>query len=219
MPKRAHLAVKLAKQATQDALADRLREAYGAGKGKGKSVEVQLRDQTAQLDIFTLKGLSTGLRDWIWTLFEQNMRTLYERSAEGYDPAEKRQELCHPDSRFLILYSPTSADKPVGYCIFRFDTEETASDDDDELYDVAYCYELQVDPAGQRRGAGRLLMEALERIAKAWKMDKAMLTVFKANRDAILFYEKLGYTEDEVDPGNFGLDDAVDYWIMSKTVS
>lgn len=62
----------------------------------------------------------------------------YEHSSEGYDPAEKRQELFHPDSRFLILYSPTSADKPVGYCIFRFDTEETASDDDEELYDVAY---------------------------------------------------------------------------------
>lgn len=62
----------------------------------------------------------------------------YEQSSEGYDPAEKREELFHPDSRFLILYSPTSSDTPTGYCVFRFDTEETASDDDDELYDVAY---------------------------------------------------------------------------------
>ncbi|GEM06351.1 N-acetyltransferase [Rhodotorula toruloides] len=217
MPKRAHLAVTLAKQASQVALGDKLRDSYGAGKGKGKSVEVQLRDQTARLDVLTPKGLSAALRDWIWTLFEQNMRTLYETSSEGYNPAEKRNELFHPDSRFLILYTPALADKPIGYCIFRFDTEETASDDDDELYDVAY--ELQVDPAGQRQGVGRVLMEALERIAKAWKMDKTMLTVFKANREAILFYEKTGYTEDEVDPGNFGLDDDVDYWIMSKTIS
>lgn len=33
-------------QATQDTLADRLRTAYGVGKGKGTTVEVQLRDQT-----------------------------------------------------------------------------------------------------------------------------------------------------------------------------
>jgi GNAT superfamily N-acetyltransferase len=40
-------------------------------------------------------------------------------------------------------------------------------------------YELQVEPKHRGRGAGKLLMEMLFHIAKDWKMDKVMLTVFK----------------------------------------
>lgn len=92
---------------------------------------------------------------------------------------------------------------PLGYCIFRFDTEETASEDedDDDLCDVAYwcvvhlksersgrqlirtwitrSYELQIEPGAQRQGVGRILMDALGRLAGAFKMDKTMLTAFK----------------------------------------
>ncbi|TNY21068.1 hypothetical protein DMC30DRAFT_395889, partial [Rhodotorula diobovata] len=96
--------------------------------------------------------------------------------------------------------------------------EETASEDDDELCDVAYCYELQVEAAHQGSGAGRVLMDALERLARASKMDKAMLTVFKANQQALTFYEKIGYGEDEIDPGRFGVED-VAYKILSKNVA
>lgn len=68
----------------------------------------------------------------------------YEATEEGYDAKEKRDELFHRDSRFLVLYPSPAADRaadpatPLGYCIFRFDTEETASEDEDELCDVAY---------------------------------------------------------------------------------
>lgn len=62
----------------------------------------------------------------------------YERSAEGYDAQEKRTELFHPESRFLIVRQ--GSDPPLGYCIFRFDTEETASEEEgeDDMCDVVY---------------------------------------------------------------------------------
>lgn len=71
----------------------------------------------------------------------------YEAQQDGYDAEEKRAEIFHPNSRFLVLWpSPppapaaggASRPTPLGYCIFRFDMEETASEDDDELCDVAY---------------------------------------------------------------------------------
>ncbi|GJN91689.1 hypothetical protein Rhopal_004712-T1 [Rhodotorula paludigena] len=204
MAKRAHLAVKLANQS--------------------KQLEVALRDSSARLEVHTSKTLAPATTNWIWELFERNMRSLYEATEEGYDAKEKRDELFHRDSRFLVLYPGPAADgaadpaTPLGYCIFRFDTEETASEDEDELCDVAYSYELQVDESARGRGVGRVLMEALERLATTFKMDKTMLTVFKANTSAILFYEKLGYREDEIDPGCFGVED-VEYWIMSKACS
>ncbi|BGP12826.1 hypothetical protein JCM10213_008087 [Rhodosporidiobolus nylandii] len=226
MPSRPHLAVKLARQATPDDLAARLRDIYGVQGGKGKRVEVELKaGERAQLGVTNTKGLTVAEKSWIWELFESNMKALYESSAGGYDPAEKRTELFHAESRFLLLYpSPSAAStaekaaNPLGYCIFRFDTEETDSEDDNELCDVAYSYELQVDAAAQGRGAGKALMDALERLAKAYKMDKTMLTVFKHNKQAVGFYEKTGYDKDEIDPSVYGVDD-VDYMILSKDCS
>ncbi|GAA6047257.1 hypothetical protein JCM3770_001852 [Rhodotorula araucariae] len=223
MPRRTHLAVRLANQATPDTLLDRLRDSYGHTGAKGNHIEVPRQEQPAFLQVHTTKTLPLSIKDWAWDLFERNMRSFYEATEEGYNAAEKRAELFHPDSRFLVLFpsAPSSTappPTPLGCCIFRFDTEETASEDDEELCDVAYCYELQVEAATQGKGVGRVLMDALDRLAGAFKMDKTMLTVFKANRPAILFYEKLGYTEDEIDPGTFGVED-VEYWILSKPCS
>lgn len=40
-------------------------------------------------------------------------------------------------------------------------------------------YELQIDSESHRLGAGKLLMQALNRIGLQMKMDKTILTVFK----------------------------------------
>ncbi|GAA5864487.1 hypothetical protein JCM3774_005143 [Rhodotorula dairenensis] len=219
MSGRAHLAVKRASEARAEALADKLRTAYKDSKGKGKQVHVPWRQETAVIDVSRDTHLSEADREWIWTLFERNMRSLYERSTEGYDSEEKRAELFHPDARFLLLrrVADSSTSPGLGYCIFRFDTEETDAEEDgeDDLCDVAYCYELQIETAHQKQGVGRLLMDALERLARAYKMDKTMLTAFKNNSDAIAFYRRIGFATDEVDPSQYGIDD-VDYIILSK---
>ncbi|POY71444.1 GNAT family acetyltransferase [Rhodotorula taiwanensis] len=244
MPEHAHLAVKIAREAAAEALADRLRSAYNDTHGRGKDVRQIRGAVTSLITVETFATISEEEKDWVWRLFEGNMRSLYEASSEGYDANEKRSELFHPESRFLTLRQDTRP--PLGYCIFRFDTEETASEDedDDDLCDVAYCYELQIEPGAQRQGIGRILMDALGRLAGAFKMDKTMLTAFKHNSDAVTFYKRLGsvdrqadadvrrlrvqslrltslrtatrFETDEVDPSQYGIDD-VDYVILSKS--
>lgn len=44
---------------------------------------------------------------------------------------------------------------------------------------ITRSYELQIEPGGQMQGVGRILMDALGRLAGAFQMDKTMLTAFK----------------------------------------
>ncbi|WVR06463.1 hypothetical protein IAU60_003494 [Kwoniella sp. DSM 27419] len=88
-------------------------------------------------------------------------------------------------------------DQLLGFCSFRFDTEETLSDRDAE---VAYCYELQLRPDTRGSGLGKLLISTLEGIGCRRGLDKVMLTCLKRNTLALTFYTKQGYTPDEIDP-------------------
>jgi len=58
----------------------------------------------------------------------------YEVSHDGWDPEEKRKELFDRESRFIVLRADGSS-PPLGFTIFRFDTEETK---DVEEADVVY---------------------------------------------------------------------------------
>ncbi|KAK4050519.1 hypothetical protein OIO90_005102 [Microbotryomycetes sp. JL221] len=160
-------------------------------------------------------SLPGELRDWMWILFKDNMQDHYESSKQGFDAEEKQRELFHPASRFFVARdsSTNSRDaQPLGYTIFRYDTEETSSEDD---ADVVYCYELQLVSASRRKGVGTLLSELLLQTGKDFRMDKVMLTVFSSNRNAISFYEHVGFTTDEIDPSRYGEADA-DYKILSR---
>lgn len=65
----------------------------------------------------------------------------------------------------------------MAYVMFRFDEEETTTD---RMADIIYCYELQVEDSSKSRGAGRVLMDAVNRLSKIWNMEKVMITVFKS---------------------------------------
>lgn len=82
--------------------------------------------------------------------------------------------------------------------------------DVEEGEEVLYCYELHTVDSARRLGLGRLLMSALERVAMRTHMAKVMLTVFKANDAACVFYTRLQYEEDENSPAG------ADYLILSK---
>ncbi|GAA5896700.1 GNAT family N-acetyltransferase [Sporobolomyces salmoneus] len=221
MVRRSHIAVKLARNASPRDLTQKLATSSGATAGKETSIEVPLRESSARLEVYNLKTLPLELRKWIWDLFVRNMQSLYESSEDGWNPDEKRKELFHSESRFFILRSletgPTVTEKKkqeegfLGYTVFRFDTEDTAGE---EEADVVYCYELQVEPDAAGRGVGRVLMDTLDRIGRETKMDKTMLTVFKANEPAVAFYEKIGFTIDEIDPSNYN--EQADYKILSR---
>lgn len=91
----------------------------------------------------------------IWTVFEANMRALYE-DAGAWDPAAKRAELFDTASRFLVAVAAGDgrdtrrstrlrADALCGYVMWRFDVDDVAAgdaaaDDGDAQIEVAYWY-------------------------------------------------------------------------------
>ncbi|KAI0734545.1 acyl-CoA N-acyltransferase [Fomitopsis betulina] len=161
--------------------------------------------------------LSEGLRREIWATLENNMKELYTQSSFGWNPEKKQAELFHESSRFLLARklpepgsSSESAPSTVAYSMFRFEREEKQ--------DVIYCYELQVHQDLRRAGLGKHLMRHLVSISKGWKMEKIMLTVFKANHVACNFYKAIGFELDPTSPEYYDDDEDTedyDYEILS----
>uniref|UniRef100_A0A0N5A8E0 N-alpha-acetyltransferase 40 n=1 Tax=Syphacia muris TaxID=451379 RepID=A0A0N5A8E0_9BILA len=147
--------------------------------------------------------------DWVFGLFVENMRSLYEMSQWGFDPNSKKQELYATTSRYII--ANIGNDKPIAYCHYRFDM--------DNGFAVVYCYEIQVEKEFQAHGLGTALIEILEAIGKKQVfscrtlMDKVMATVFAFNEKSLGFFHKLGFVADVTCPD---AEQDVDYLILSK---
>jgi len=58
-----------------------------------------------------------------------------------------------------------------------------------------YLVDMAVAPGVQRRGIGRLLLEAAVRTAEGWKADAIRLDAYDHPAGAGPFYEKCGFTE------------------------
>ncbi|KAG9327593.1 hypothetical protein KVV02_003838 [Mortierella alpina] len=165
---------------------------------------------------FHIDDLSPTLRSFTMDLVESNMKALYMSSKDGWCREDKEDEMQDITSRYLVTFH---GEKPVGMVHFQFVEEETMTDRDAE---VAYCFEIQVVPEYQRRGIGAHLISLLEAIGRATQMEKVMLTVFKANKNAIKFYtDQLHYAYDEISPCvclTRGRASRFDYEILSKTL-
>ncbi|KAI8977452.1 hypothetical protein BDF20DRAFT_906474 [Mycotypha africana] len=104
------------------------------------------------------------------------------------------------EARYLIARSVTNKDDLKGFLLFQMVQEELM--DEDMMANCTYCYELQLTENARNHGLGEFLMNLLYQIGCYWKMDKVMLTVFKANEGAFKFYtKKLGFKLDEISPG------------------
>lgn len=213
--------------------------ATGTVKNANKASATRLQDSVPSprtinsepytFEVFTAPSLSAAHRTAVWRIFEDNMRTKYTASSFGWDPPQKKRELFHKDSRFILAHS--SPGELVAYTMFRFDTEEDAIGEEDP---VVYCYELQVSSNARKLGLGAALMRDLESLGRDWKMRKVMLTCFLTNVDAMAFYKRVGFAVDPVSPSqqqasNSNEDDEwvdegsseapADYEILSKTIS
>lgn len=77
-----------------------------------------------------------------------------------------------------------------------------------------FCsYEMQVDKEYQRKGIGRFIMNALEKMARHYQMEKLILTVLTNNENSHTFFKGLGFSLDDTSP------DAAEntgYQILSK---
>lgn len=145
----------------------------------------------------------------------------YEASSMGWSPAKKWKEMRLPDLRYIVLKRKED-DKSLdwlpdveGFLSFMLTYEDG--------YEVIYCYEIHLSPQLRGTGLGKWLMEMMEEVGKKARVEKAMLTVFKANKAAMTFYERLGYKEDEYSPRPRKLRGGVvkepDYMILSKRLA
>lgn len=120
------------------------------------------------------------------------MNCSYEASSDGYNPAEKREELFHVNARFVCAHTQDTTPRLAGFAIWRFDMD---GEDEVEVPVVYWCaqltsssvdltltsrsYEVQVAAEVAGKGIGRRLMDVLALMAKAYNLDKVVLTVFK----------------------------------------
>ena len=58
-----------------------------------------------------------------------------------------------------------------------------------------YLLDMAVDPAAQRLGVGRFLLDEAERVARAWPAQAIRLDAYDAPAGAGAFYTKCGYEE------------------------
>ncbi|KAG7099284.1 hypothetical protein E1B28_001143 [Marasmius oreades] len=185
----------------------RLANAASGSELQHESQKILLNNTEFQVCVLHADDLPKVLQESVWEIFEQNMYQLYLNSASGWNRDEKRAEFFNSLSRFIVL---SARDTTAAYAIFRFEYEEGLN--------LLYCYELQTQKFYQKKGLGKFLMNALDSIARKWKMDQIMLTVFKDNVNASRFYKDLGFGLDPTSPTDEdGEDlDAVDYEILSK---
>lgn len=74
---------------------------------------------------------------------------------------------------------------------------------------------MQVEKDYQRKGLGRFIMSALEKMAKHNHMEKLILTVLTNNEDGITFFKSLGFGTDDTTPDK---NENCGYQILSKSL-
>jgi len=149
----------------------------------------------AEMDPKTLK--------WAMKLAERNVSPFYRSCSIGWQPKVKQSDLNKHWARYLVAVD--KAKQPVAYTMFRFDMDYGCS--------VLYCYELQIEKEYQRKGLGRFFINALERMARHYQMEKLILTVLSNNEDGIKFFNSMGFVTDDTSPSQ-----PTDYEILSKNM-
>ncbi|KAL6716731.1 N alpha-acetyl-transferase [Lecanora helva] len=157
--------------------------------------------------------------DQCFELIDSTSSAQYASSSVGWHPGKKRREMRLPDLKYVLLRRESDGDGqrlgPVdGFMSFMLTYEDGV--------EVIYCYEIHLAAPFRGMGLGKFLIGQLERVGREAGMQKAMLTVFRANEKGRRFNERLGYEEDEFSPRGKRLRGGVfreaDYIILSKTL-
>jgi N-alpha-acetyltransferase 40 len=179
---------------------------------------------TLGLDLHSAESIPASDFQACFNLIELTSSRHYTDSSVGWSPSKKTKEMRLPDMRYILLRELRS-DKAtpnttihqqgiLGFLSFMVTYENGK--------EVAYCYEIHLSVAVQGKGLGSQLIRLLEEIARKIGLGKVMLTVFKSNKTALQFYEKLGFALDEHSPQprklRNGAVKETDYLILSKKV-
>ncbi|EFA07325.1 N-alpha-acetyltransferase 40 [Tribolium castaneum] len=159
-----------------------------------------------EAELFTQRvtDLDESTKSWIFNLTKRNMQLKYEQCSWGWNDNKKMEELMDEAAWYLIAKGVDGTF--LGFSHFRFDM--------DEGIEVLYCYELQLEPAIQRKGLGKFMMQILELIAFKNNMRKVILTILKNNHYS-KFFRALNYELDETSPIDYQ-DETFPYEILSK---
>ena len=167
-----------------------------------------------KIELSTSSTVAAADLEVCFNLVTSTSADTYKSSSLGWSPSKKRKEMRLPDLRYLLV-KPTSDSPPEAFLSFMLTYEDG--------HEVIYCYEVHLSPLLQRSGLGKHLMHIMEGVGRAAEMEKSMLTVFTGNRDALSFYEKLGYEVDDYSPEPRKLRNGIvkkpDYVILSKPLS
>ncbi len=169
------------------------------------------------LELQTSSSISPSQIEACFALIASTSSEDYKASSIGWSRAKKMKEMRLPDLRYMILKSRgqengVESESVVGFLSFMLTYEDG--------HEVVYCYEVHLSSTLQGKGIGKRLMQMMEEVGRRSGVEKAMLTSFKANKVALMFYEKLGYEEDEYSPRARKLRNGIvkepDYVILSK---
>ncbi|MBW0483153.1 hypothetical protein O181_022868 [Austropuccinia psidii MF-1] len=216
--------VVAANQASSDLIAQKIGETKPQFK-------ISISNVDWHIQIRKSRELTTNLKKECFEIFEDNMRETYNKSSNGYNVKEKKKELFHRASKFMLISSASEINSMnqktlhsetqqsgcplAGFLMWRFDFEETLTD---EMVEVVYCYEIQVRMEAKGKGLGKALMKLLEAIARGFSIPKLMLTVHQSNKHALQFYKVLGFSPDEICPSQVRGAEEADYQILFKTI-
>ncbi|EEH46953.2 uncharacterized protein PADG_03051 [Paracoccidioides brasiliensis Pb18] len=185
---------------------------------------------TYSIEMYSSSSISLEDLESCFLLVKLTSSEMYKNSAGGWSPKKKKNEMKLLDLRYMLLVrtttgqgqdqnsskntgSPVTGGRAVGGFLAFMVTYEDG-------FEVIYCYEIHLAPELQHKGLGKILFGFYEEIGRKIGVQKAMLTLFKANKAAIRFYERLGYGRDEFSPKPMKLRNGntreYDYMIFSK---
>ncbi|XP_045502583.1 N-alpha-acetyltransferase 40 [Colias croceus] len=160
-------------------------------------------DLDVDMYIQRVTELDKNVLNWAIDLTERNMKSLYETCAWGWNRDRKVEEMTDDAAWYLI--AKDNKDNLLAFSHFRFDMDFGDP--------VLYCYEVQVEADGRRRGLGQRVLRVLERVALATRMRCVRLTALTHNPAAAAFFRACGYSLDDTSPPK---EEANHYEILSK---
>jgi ribosomal-protein-alanine N-acetyltransferase len=146
----------------------------------------------APLRVVNIKNLSSQLRDQIYEIEEECFLHPYPREF-----IDSLQDL-FPET-FLVA---VRGDLVLGYAATSVSRH------------IAHLLSIAVRKSLRRKGVGSTLIYETIRLLKAMGISLIKLEVRKGNRDAIQFYERLGFKKIGFIPSYYeGGEEAVEYWM------
>ncbi|KAM3962518.1 LOW QUALITY PROTEIN: N-alpha-acetyltransferase 40 [Aphomia sociella] len=164
----------------------------------------QTKDLEVDIFIQRVNQLDKSILDWAIDLTERNMKKLYETCAWGWNKERKVEEMTDDSAWYIVVKEKKEL---LAFSHFRFDMDFGDP--------VLYCYEVQVETAGRRRGLGQRVLCVLEKLARATRMRFVRLTALTHNPSACAFFKACGYSLDETSPPK---EEAAHYEILSKAI-